>query len=108
VRGVSLVVDREFVRLWDLGDWWCIEDKVLTRDPQRFPIVYRGSTRTVLQMYIEFTKLGNSLVPVRVYMPKNVPLEKVLRSVDSWNEEWIRKYEEARPLLEVNPGGPST
>jgi hypothetical protein len=105
---VSVVVEREFVRLWDLGDWWCIEDKVLSSDPVRYPIVYRGSTRTVLQMYVDFTKLGNSLVPVRVYMPKNVPLEKVLRSVDSWNEEWIRRYEEARPLLEVSTGGTGT
>jgi len=94
----SLVEELEYVRLYDLGDYWCIEDKVLTQ----YPVVSKAKTSTLYEMWFDLVELpnGDRLI-ARAYYPKSVPLKIVRNTLYSWNEKWAKKLQEVQPLLRM-------
>jgi len=98
----NLVEELEYVRLYDLGEYWCIEDKVLTQ----YPVVSKAKTSTLYEMWFDLVELpnGDRLI-ARAYYPKSVPLKIVRNTLYSWNEKWVKKLAEVQPLLQMQQGG---
>ena len=94
----QVVEELEYVRLYDLGDYWCIEDKVLIQ----YPVVSRSKTSTLYEMWFDLVELpnGDRLIG-RAYYPKSIPLKIVRSTLYSWNEKWRKKLAEVQPLLQM-------
>ena len=95
---VSLVEELEYVRLYDQGDYYVIEDKVLIQ----YPMVSRSQTKTLIEMWFDLVELpnGDRLI-ARAYYPKSIPKQIVLNTLHTWNEKWKKKIQEVQPLLQM-------
>ncbi|RLI78207.1 hypothetical protein DRP04_10385 [Archaeoglobales archaeon] len=91
-----VVWEGDYVRIWDLGSWWCIEDKTLLN----YPIVSQGETKTAARIYMEFTKIEGKLVPVRTYYLKtDFPYEVVERTALRLEKKRKKEFERLRRYL---------
>jgi len=61
------VEEYEYAALYDDGYYWIVEDKTLVGKE----IVHTGETKTLVNMRIDFTLIGNQLHGVRYYLPKD-------------------------------------
>jgi len=62
------IIEGDFAVLYEDDHWWIIVDKVYSQ----LPVVYRGSTKTVITIYIDFVNVDGTLTPAVFYLPKNV------------------------------------
>ncbi len=95
---MSTVLDLEYVLVYDVGSFLCIEDKVLTQ----YPVVSKTNTRTVYEMWFDVVELpdGEQYI-ARACYPKSVPTRLILKAAYTWNDKWVRKAEEARMLAQA-------
>lgn len=95
---MSVVEELEYVRLYDMGDYWCIEDKLLAR----YPVVSRSKTSTIYEMWFDIVMLPDGVGHIaRAYYPKSIPLRIIRQTLHTWNEKWKKMIAEIQPLLEA-------
>jgi len=97
--GKRVLLENEFVVLYEQGPWYVIENK-LVRD---LPIVHRGETKTLIHMIIEMGMYPNGdYTVVRAYYPKaDVELKVVVSAFHTWTNYWKKKLAEYMKMKEV-------
>jgi len=97
--GRRVLLENEFVVLYEQGPWYVIENK-LVKD---LPIVHRGETKTLVHMIIEMGMYPNGdYTVVRVYYPKaDIELKVVVRAFYTSTNYWKKKLAEYMKMKEV-------
>jgi len=93
---MKVIEEKEYAVLYDNGYYWVIEDKIF----RNFPLRRQASTKTAIEMVFDFVELPNGdEVIARVYIPKDIPKDKVLQDLENWNKQWLKKKQELETLM---------
>jgi hypothetical protein len=94
----QLIEDMEYVAVYDCGETWVVEDKVLSQ----LPVIARTSTKTFYRIEFDVVELEDgSHAFSRLYFPKAVPRQVILRTAKMLNEQWARKVKEAESVAKL-------
>ena len=93
---MRVIEEREYAVLYDNGYYWVIEDKIF----RNFQFKRQASTKTAIEMVFDFVELPNGdEVIARVYIPKDIPKDKVLQDLENWNKRWLKKKQQLETLM---------
>lgn len=95
---MSVVLDLDYVVVYDAGDYYVVEDKVLSK----LPVVSRAYTKTFYRMEFDVVELEDGTRAFcRWYFPKEIPKQVVLGVAQKVNEMWVKKIREAEELSKL-------
>jgi len=93
---MRVIEEREYAVLYDNGYYWVIEDKIF----RNFQLKRQATTKTAIEMVFDFVELPNGdEVIARVYIPKDIPKDKVLQDLENWNKRWLKKRQQLETLM---------
>jgi hypothetical protein len=93
---MRVIEEREYAVLYDNGYYWVIEDKIF----RNFQFKRQAATKTAIEMVFDFVELPNGdEVIARVYIPKDIPKDKVLQDLENWNKRWLKKRQQLETLM---------
>jgi len=93
---MRVIEEKEYAVLYDNGYYWVIEDKIF----RNFQFKRQSSTKTAIEMVFDFVELPNGDEALaRVYIPKDIPKEKVIQDLENWNKRWLKKKQQLETLM---------